>query len=76
LNQKNINSNKYNVKEWADYYGDVTWVNDVLWHRRNKIFSPIQMSHTNLAVDRKELRRALSNTKALLAHCTDDWDRD
>jgi hypothetical protein len=61
-------------REYANHVSGVVWVNDVPWHLYGQVLMPLSMPHVPLDVDRAEVRRAMSRTKALLACWTTHWD--
>lgn len=60
--------------EYAQHVPGVVWLDGVPWHIYGRALMPLSMPHVPLDVDRTGLRKAMAQTKALLACWTTHWD--
>ena len=67
---------EFNVNEWAKYNEGIIWIDDMPWERRNRVLLPLWLPHFEHIIDKNKLQEANNRTNALLAHWTDDWDRN
>lgn len=61
-------------RDYAKQVPDVVWIGDVPWRSVGGMLRPLSMPHVPIDVDRRQLRKAISEHGALLAYWTSDWD--
>jgi hypothetical protein len=71
-----MSKDKIDISSWAECHGEVIWIDDIPWNLRNRILEPLSMPHTIKNVDQKKVQKALSDTNALLALWSDQWDME
>ena len=60
--------------QYARYVPDVAWLSGIPWCLYGRTLMPLCMPHKPLEVNREEVRAAVSQSHALLACWTTDWD--
>lgn len=64
------------LKEWAERNKNIYWISGFPWKLESKILSPLAFPHIKISVDRKELKKAIEQSGALIGRWYSNWGKE
>jgi len=61
-------------KKWAERYNGVFWSCEIPWLTENRLLRPLSLPHTIQNVNRKDVKKLISESHTLVAYWSDLWD--